>query len=79
MDILNSTDMQGSTEKTLLKQYEHKICSGKEKELRSLTLKLVRLMKASSEKQLGNKHSHDRDLLLYPFREFANCCSPTII
>lgn len=42
MDILNSTDMQVSLEKLLLKQYEHKIPFGREKEFGFLTLKLVR-------------------------------------
>lgn len=42
MDILNSTNRQVSIKKTLLKQYEHKICSGRKKGLRFLTVKLVR-------------------------------------
>lgn len=41
MGILNSTDVQVSLEK-LLKQYEHKIPFGREKEFEFLALKRVR-------------------------------------
>lgn len=62
VDILNSTDVQVSLEKLLLKQYEHEVPSGRGKEFVFLT---------------PHKHSHDENLFLYPFKEFANCCSPT--